>query len=275
MVNYYEVGYDIAAHGHEFFEVALVSGGTGRHTSANGLQVLSRGSLMIIRPGAWHGYVACDQLLVHNCGFDPKLLRNELSWLREDTDMNFLLWTGPYQENRHGVMIGHMREENLVLCLKHWEALRLVQGSIRRAEALGRLLILMDSLAQAMENVDVLNTQPPPLHPAVLQLLHLLESQSEREWSLGELAERVHMNPSYLVRLFKTDMGISPIAYLNRCRLERAAGLLLHTRLSISEVAAQVGWYDPNLFTRRFRLAHGISPSEYRKHFGLFDYPKL
>jgi AraC family L-rhamnose operon transcriptional activator RhaR len=165
-------------------------------------------------------------------------------------------------------MIVRVREESLACCLEHWEALRLVQGSLHRAEVLGRLLILMDCLVQAVEEVDILRLQPRPLHSAVLQSLHLLESQTEREWSLRELAELVHMNPSYLVRLFKTDIGLSPIAYLNHCRLERATGLLLHTGLSISEVAAQVGWYDPNLFARRFRLAHGISPSEYRKQFG-------
>ena len=268
MVNCYEVNDGVAPHGHEFFEIALASAGCGRHISANGLQILGPGNLIIIRPGAWHGYIHCDRLVVHNCGFDQQLLRNELGWLREDVLMNFLLWTGPYLKNRRGVMIVRVREESLRECLEHWESLSQVQNLPRRAETLGRFLILIDSLARSVQEIDILRQQPQPLHPAVLEAFHLLETQIERDWSLGELAETIHLNPSYLVRLFRAGMGLSPIAYLNRCRLERATELLLHTSLPIAEVAAQVGWYDPNLFARRFRIAYGMSPSEYRKHFG-------
>ncbi len=269
MLNRVDVDGENAPHGHEFFEIALAASGRGEHISANGRQPLSTGNLIIVRPGAWHGYMHCEHLVVLNCCFDHQLLQRELGWLRENVILNFLLWTGPYLGNRRGVMVVRLFENELPDILAHWEALSQVQNSFHRAETLGRLLILLDRLARSIEELDSMKQQIRNFHPAVMETMRLLETEIEQDWSLGDLAGRSHLNPSYLVRLFKAEIGLAPIAYLNRCRLERAVGLLLHTELPVAEVAAQVGWYDPNLFARRFRAAHGMSPRAYRQRFGM------
>ena len=61
--------------------------------------------------------------------------------------------------------------------------------------------------------------------------------------------------------------GISPMAYLDRLRAERAAGLLIETELPIATVGALVGWHDPSHASRRFRATFGLSPSRYRSTF--------
>lgn len=271
MVDQHDLTYEVGPHGHEFYEIALVTTGDGVHISANGDQDLSRGDLIIVRPGAWHGYAKCKSLGVYNCCFDPQLLQRELGWLREDMLMNYLLWTGPYMHNRRGLMVVRLVDRSIEGCLENWRKLGMVQSIPRHTETLGRLLILFNCLAESVEELDFLKQQTNPLHPAVLETMRLLESQIEQDWSLKELADKNHLNPSYLVRLFKSETGLSPIAYLNHCRVERAAGLLLHTLLPIADVAAQVGWYDPNLFARRFRMAYRLSPSEYRKRFGKIE----
>lgn len=268
MVNRVELNGETPPHGHDFFEIALAAGGSGGHTSASGKHALNKGNLAIIRPGTWHGFTHCSELVIHNCCFDQHLLQRELSWLREDAGLNFLLWTGPYAADRRGVLVVRLRDNRLAACLDDLEALREVQDSPRRTETIGRLLVFLDHLAQSVEALNVLNQENRLLHPAVLETMRLLESQVGHPWTLRELAARSHLDPSYLVRLFKLEIGLAPIAYLNRCRVEQAAGLLLHTLLPVSEVAAQVGWFDPNLFSRRFRAAYGMSPSEYRKRFG-------
>lgn len=268
LVNRYDLRANIELHGHDFFEIALAAGGAGRHLSASGEQSIGEGEAIIVRPGAWHGYVECAGLTIYNCCFDQSLLQRELSWLREETALNYLLWTGPYSSDRRGVMVVRLRAGSLQTCLDNLLAVGKVQNSPHRAETLGRLLLFLDGLSRAVTDWDALHRQPLHVHPAVIETMRLLEGQIGKEWTLSELGARCHLNPSYLVRLFKADVGFSPIAYLNRCRLERAAGLLLHTLQPVAEVAAQVGWFDPNLFARRFRAAYGMSPSEYRRRFG-------
>jgi AraC family L-rhamnose operon transcriptional activator RhaR len=106
-----------------------------------------------------------------------------------------------------------------------------------------------------------------PTHPTVAQAMRLLRSSLSHRWTLHELAERLHLSPSYLVRLFKSSTGMPPMAYLARCRAETAAVLLVHTTQPITQVGRTVGWPDPNYFARRFKVHFGLSPSAYRRRF--------
>ena len=58
--------------------------------------------------------------------------------------------------------------------------------------------------------------------------------------------------------------GLPPMAYLSRLRVETAAAMLLHTDLSITQIAEAVGWPDANYFARRFRAHYGLNASTYR-----------
>jgi AraC family L-rhamnose operon transcriptional activator RhaR len=86
-------------------------------------------------------------------------------------------------------------------------------------------------------------------------------------WTLRELADRSHLAPGYLVRLFKCATGLPPMAFLARHRVELAARRLLHTDQSIAHIARSVGWPDQNYFARRFKLHFGLSASVYRARF--------
>jgi hypothetical protein len=83
-------------HTHSFVEIAFATGGEGVHHSLAGRQQLSRGDVILLRPGVWHGYDNCRNLELYNCCFSSELLRHELAWTREDPLLGYLLWTGPY-----------------------------------------------------------------------------------------------------------------------------------------------------------------------------------
>jgi AraC family L-rhamnose operon transcriptional activator RhaR len=106
-----------------------------------------------------------------------------------------------------------------------------------------------------------------PIHPAAYQMMHLMDERMADAWSIQELASAVHLEGAYCIRVFKKATGLSPIAYLSRCRAERAAALLLRTDLPIASIAGQIGWPDQNYFARRFRAHFGISATEYRTRF--------
>ncbi len=81
------------------------------------------------------------------------------------------------------------------------------------------------------------------------------------------MSEQLHLNASYLVRLFKAHTGLSPISYLTRYRVERAATLLLRSERSIADVGNEVGWSDASYFAQRFKAHFGVTPGEYRNRF--------
>jgi len=82
------------------------------------------------------------------------------------------------------------------------------------------------------------------------------------------LARYVGVSEDYLTRCFRQELGITPMAYLNRYRVSRAKELLAASHKSMTEVAMAVGFSDSNYFGRVFRREVGISPSDYRRQGG-------
>lgn len=69
---------------------------------------------------------------------------------------------------------------------------------------------------------------------------------------------------SYYSEWFKEKTGKTPTAYIQDLRIQQAKKLLLHTDLSIREIAHQVGFERASSLTRLFRQRHYITPQEYR-----------
>jgi len=78
------------------------------------------------------------------------------------------------------------------------------------------------------------------------------------------LANALRLNPDYFRTRFKESYGEAPRYWLARRRLESAANLLRETNLNISEIAETAGFPDLFQFSRQFKRAYGVSPSNFR-----------
>lgn len=87
--------------------------------------------------------------------------------------------------------------------------------------------------------------------------------------TVAEIANRVHLNPDYLTRLFKQCTGMTTLQYLNHVKIEVATLLLIRTEIPIKQVADSSYFNDPKVFMRRFKSSTGLSPTEYRKSYNL------
>ena len=94
-----------------------------------------------------------------------------------------------------------------------------------------------------------------------------LQEHLAEEISLSVLAEEFHLSAQYISQLFKSEIGVGFLAYLTNIRMEQAKKLLLSTSLSIAEVSEQSGYSDYRVFTKVFKKAEGITPSQYRRDF--------
>lgn len=83
--------------------------------------------------------------------------------------------------------------------------------------------------------------------------------------SLKSIAEAVNANQYYLSHIFKEEIGFSPMQYVTRRRIGEAQNLLINTQLSITEIAANVGYNNSNYFQNVFKKIVGYTPGSYRK----------
>lgn len=259
---------DDVTHDHTFTEIAVVLSGTAVHRTIYGDQRIGAGDAFVLVPGAWHAYVRSEHLLIYNLLLGPELVQRELAWTKEDPLMSHLLWTGPVEPDRRGVLRlsiprGSLRQARVLLDAIAQSTRP--ESTSNRADQLGRLLLFLSHLADHLGPGPHADT--PRLrrqHPAVSRGIRLLEEGLSQSWSLSRLSEELQLDSSYLVRLFKAQTGLTPIAYLARARAEHAAVMLLRTDLPVGDIGAAVGWSDANYFARRFKAHFRLTASEYR-----------
>ncbi len=93
-----------------------------------------------------------------------------------------------------------------------------------------------------------------------------LEEHYADKISLDQIAENMYLSPFYISKIFKSEIGESPIHYLIRVRMEKAKAILESgSSLSIAEIAERVGYEDAYHFSKLFKKAYGVSPSKMRK----------
>ena len=96
------------------------------------------------------------------------------------------------------------------------------------------------------------------------QAIAYINDRLSKNLSLAEIAQEVDMSQHYFCRLFKQSTGISPYQYVLGQRVERAKQLLLQNKLSIAEVAQEVGFSEQSQLTRHLKRATGLTPKQLR-----------
>ncbi len=110
--------------------------------------------------------------------------------------------------------------------------------------------------------------------PVRRRLRDWIEANPEHNPSLGELAALGDLSEYHFARMFRLSFGMPPHAWILRARLERACGLLVDARLSLTEVAARAGFASASHFNNRFRQAFGVTPGVWRAWQGATANPR-
>lgn len=95
--------------------------------------------------------------------------------------------------------------------------------------------------------------------------LEYIKENYQRPITVSELSANANMSEASFYRLFKKQVGNSPIKYLNNYRLSLAADMLVNTELSVQAISEDVGIPDPVYFNKLFKRNYQMPPSKYRK----------
>ncbi len=101
--------------------------------------------------------------------------------------------------------------------------------------------------------------------PFVGKALSLLHGQPARDWTIEELARQVGLSRSVLAERFNGLVGIPPMHYLAKWRMQIASGLLSGGHANLAAIAAETGYASEAAFSRAFKKLVGTPPSVWRR----------
>jgi len=152
---------------------------------------------------------------------------------------------------------------------KHIQAISTRLIRVFNSDSPGRMLesdgLLRQLLAPFLFAVPTTKTDTTQLQTRFNPVLVFIESHLADKLTLRELAELMHLQPTYFSNLFCAVMGVPPLHYVRRRRVEQAQAMLWYESAPIKDVAQQLGFADVYHFSRAFARIAGLSPAAFRR----------
>ena len=245
----------ILLHWHQYYEIELVVKGNGTQIINNFEIPLHPGTITVVSPEDFHRIEAedNDSFEIVNLCVVPEALSDELITLlrKYPTPYFFTMSEDQMQEfiREHAELAGikgNTDELTDAICIRKIE------------------IILLKLIKNVLENNSYLTKKPyPSLVSTTLQpVITYINEHYNETLRRKDLADIVHLSPSYFGDLFKKNLGISVVDYITDVRLRKASSLIRHTNKPIREIIQAVGFNSPSLFYRKFYECYKVKPSD-------------
>ncbi len=113
--------------------------------------------------------------------------------------------------------------------------------------------------------VPLLKFKPTAYDSRITSAIEHIEQNYQKNLTVDELAAHSNMSASRFFPRFKKEVGMTPVEYINRYRVNRAILLLISdSELSVEDISERTGFESSAYFRRVFKKITGMSPREYR-----------
>ncbi len=253
-------------HTHEFAELVLVNRGCGTHRTKSGAYPVTAGDIFVVLGNEAHGYTELRDLNLINIIYDRSRVDMPEYDIRQLPGFHALFTLEPEYRQQHRFA------SRLHLSLEDLDRACDLVARLETEIVYGEPGSWFMAIAVFMQMVGFLSRRyaasPSPDAGNLLgigEVIGFLEHHYAEVITLDQLTEIAGMSKSSLLRAFRRALGVTPIDYLLRTRIDRAKELLRASEQSITDIAFDCGFRDSNYFSRQFRKATGASPSAYRR----------
>ena len=139
------------------------------------------------------------------------------------------------------------------------------RGELARMEVEAMSCLLMCVMARTLNSAMAGTAAEAPSRTAIEPALRFVSENYMHELRVAEMAASCAMSVSYFRKVFAAIMGMPPLEYGNRYRINRSVNLLRSTNETVLQIAAQTGFTSIATFDRNFQRYVGKSPTEWRK----------
>ena len=254
-------------HSHSYYELAVVQEGRGFHIVDNDVYPISAGNIFFIRPHQKHRFVDIEHLTILNILFNIKTLE-QYEWDINNVTNFRKLFYNINKDKKAGENLISFSIDEITLSKIVFIADEII-NEINKQKSGYKFAVVTGFL-----NLIILisrNCKPDPgkfynHNYQVSTLLGYIDKNYYKSITLQKLASISKMSVSTMRRRFSAAIGYSPIAYIQRVRIEKSALLLVGTDMPITQIAYKSGFKDCSYFSNQFKLLTSFTPRIYRKN---------
>lgn len=255
-------------HGHTFFELVYIFSGTGLQWINGNCFQYHDGHLFMVAPGDVHSFEIHTPTEFVNIRFNDIYVHSSVFGAENIHRLEFIL---QHANHRPGCILRNTPDKLLVRPLleavvrEHTDPKP--YGSEIVAYCVNTIIVVVArNIAMFMpEGVD------ERADTRTLDMLRCIQSSIYRTGrvSTREISRRFGVAESYLGRFFKRHTGETIQEYVSRYRLMLVENRLVHSRMRMGEIAAELGFADESHMNKFFRKYRGCPPTEWRRRHGM------
>lgn len=249
---------------HDFWELVYVDKGEIVVQADDRTFRLAAGMIALHKPNEFHSFYAADGtapnmiVLTFDCRsramkhFENQVLRvdnNQRNLLAEIVKEGKLAFEVPFRYplvRRETAPISSEQMINLYLELLLLHLLRDLESPNAKRP--------LHSLAKEKENDALANT-----------VIRFMESRIGEALTLDEICQSLHFSKTRLKDEFKKQTGQSVMNYYAKLKIDKAKTMIREERMNFSQIAEEIGFNGPHYFSKAFKKATGMSPTEYAR----------
>ncbi len=260
-------------HTHErFHEIVLVVAGHAIHTYERCQYRLEPREIFVIPPGLQHGYNHSENFDYYNILVDFKQLKLPLYDLVNTAGWQDLFVMGPHSHllEKRQPLRKELDFNRFDYCVELLEQMNKLQGMREAGYRMAMLTRFADFLRVACcageASAPHTNDNPANIPVVIGNIATVLARFCDDDWPIERLLRDFHLSRTVLFREFHKYYQMSPIRFLNRQRLRKAASLLTSSDAPLEAIAIQCGFANGSYFATAFARHFGVTPLKFRRH---------
>ncbi len=252
-------------HGHEdFSELVVVMDGTAEHIVENERFPIKKGDVFVMGSGIQHGYDKAKGLRICNIMFRPEALLSGDYDIKQHPGFHALFLIEAQVNTAQGF------SSRLKLSPADFSTLGyILDAAVNEYSGglPGKTTILKAYFMQVVTLLSRLYGEPQKQQDigGMAEAAAYMENHFMEDITIEKMLDISHYSQRHFIRLFSAAYNTTPQKYLMSIRIRRAGSMLRESSLPITEVALRCGFGDSNYFSRAFRKAVGMTPSQYRQ----------
>jgi len=258
-------------HTHDFYEIAYVYEGMGKHYANGKIGMLTEGDFILLSPGIEHCVASLEEsnapwIRICNCLFAKEYFENLVqSYLKFDALKNTEFYNILQNKVPFCLHLSDNKDhiiKNYIWSIKYEYDLdkNCIDSVVKN--------LLINFLVETSRIYDLKLGRTAPAAKQNLEIENLIKymkANLNTNLTLELLAAQIYFSPEYLSRYFKKITGKNISTYLMELRIAKAKELLCSSSYSITEVCHLCGYSSISNFRKYFSKTVGMSPREYRK----------